>query len=30
MAREKTGLAIDYLCDTLIDEIGHLVNRDRP
>jgi hypothetical protein len=30
MAREKTGQAIDYLCDTLTDEIGHMVNRDRP
>jgi hypothetical protein len=30
MAREKTGQAVDYLCDALTDQIGHLVNRERP
>ena len=30
MAREKTGQAIDYLCDALTDQLGHQLNRDRP
>jgi hypothetical protein len=27
MGRQKTGGPLDYLCDTLTDAIGHLVNR---
>ncbi len=30
LARQKTGQAIDYLCDSLTDQIGHLVSRERP